>query len=171
MQLTIRPETKQDYSAIKKVNDLAFKQENEGTLIEKLRINPEYIPELSLVAEIDGAVRGHILFFPLHVNTDKGGYQTISLAPMAVYPDWQRKGIGGQLIREGLLKVEELGHKSVVVVGHPEYYPRFGFRRASEWNVKVPFPCPDEALMAIEFEKGNLKPGVIKFTPEYFDAL
>ncbi|NQV02410.1 MAG: N-acetyltransferase, partial [Bacteroidia bacterium] len=114
---------------------------------------------------------GHILFFPIPIRTETGFFQSISLAPMSVLPEYQNKGIGGQLILQGLTKVEELGHKSVVVLGHPEYYPRFGFRKASDWEIKVPFPAPDEAIMALEFEKGTLKPGTIEFIAEYFEAL
>ncbi len=171
MKITIRKERESDLLVIKNINDMAFEQDNEGILVEKLRKRPEFIRELSLVAEFQGDVVGHILFFPISIKTKTGFYSTISLAPMAVIPEFQNQGIGGQLVNEGLAKVKELGHKSVVVLGHPEYYPRFRFRKASEWKLTVPFPCPDEAMMALEFEQGTLKTGMIEFLPEYFEAL
>jgi predicted N-acetyltransferase YhbS len=92
---------------------------------------------------------------------------------MAVLPDYQNKGVGGALIKAGLKKAKELGFISVVVLGHPVYYPRFGFRKASDWKIKEPFGVPDEVMMAIELKDGALSfgGGMIDFPKEYYTAM
>lgn len=103
MSLKIRPETLPDYPAITEVNDLAFGQHTEGKLVENLRKNPKFIPELSLVAEVDGKTVSHILFFPIIIKCGDGNKKEInSLASVAVLPEFQKQGVGGELIREGL---------------------------------------------------------------------
>ena len=134
-------------------------------MISALRKNKKFIPELSLVAEIDTQVVGHILFFPLNIVSGEEAVEVLSLAPMAVLPEYQQKGIGKKLVTEGLKKSKEMGYKAVVVLGHPTYYPKFGFERASKWNIKLPIEdVPDEASMAIELEEGwlNDKAGAIE---------
>jgi putative acetyltransferase len=156
------------------VNDLAFNQPNEGRMIEALRKNKKFISELSLVAEIDSKVAGHILFFPLNIISGEKSFEVLSLAPMAVLPEYQNNGIGKKLVTEGLKKSKEMGYKAVVVLGHPTYYPKFGFERASKWNIKLPIEnVPDEASMAIELEEGFLKDkaGIIEYPAEYYGAL
>ena len=173
MSITLRVETTNDYKEITKVNDLAFGKKSEGILIENLRKNSAFIKELSIVAEKDNIIVGHILFFPILIESGNDSYKSISLAPMAVHPDFQKQGIGGKLIRYGLEKCKEKGFKSVVVLGHPEYYPKFGFMKASTWGIRPPIDVPDEAFMAIELVNGGLKgvSGVVKFPNEYEVAL
>ena len=130
----IRIEGKDDYDQITEVNNLAFNQTNEGILISKLRETDKFIPGLSLVAELRKKIIGHILFYPLDIISGEKRSEILSLAPMAVLPEFQRKGIGKKLVIQGLKKSEALGFKAVVVLGHPEYYPKFGFERASKWN-------------------------------------
>jgi len=172
-RLIIRPERENDYTKIREVNDLAFGQENEGRLIEKLRQTEKFIPELSLVAERDDEVVGHILFYPVIIRSSTAKFQTLSLGPMAVTPAYQRQGIGSQLVKEGLEAAKTLGHKSVIVVGHPEYYPRFGFKPASQWKIKAPFDVPDEAFLALELVKGELKgkSGTVEYPEEFNEAM
>jgi putative acetyltransferase len=169
MKITIRPEATSDYCAIKKVNDLAFGQPNEGLLVEKLRQNPDFIAALSLVAEKDGNLIGHILFFPIKVIGPAASYDALALAPMAVLPDFQKQGIGGQLIGKGLETAKALGFRSVIVVGHPEYYPRFGFVPASSWGLQAPFALPDEVFMALELVPDGLKEvsGMVAYPGEF----
>jgi putative acetyltransferase len=172
--IIIRTEDKKDYEAVTRINDLAFNQPNEGIMISKLRKNDKFISDLSIVAEIESKVAGHILFFPLNIVSEEKSFEILSLAPMAVLPEYQRQGIGKKLVIEELKKSKELGFKAVVVLGHPEYYPKFGFERASKWNIKPPIEdVPDEASMAVELVEGFLtdKVGVVEFPSEYYDVL
>lgn len=172
-RLIIRPERENDYSKIRGVNDLAFGQENEGRLIEKLRQTEKFIPKLSLVAELNNEIVGHILFYPVIIRSATSKFQSISLGPMAVIPAYQRQGIGIRLVKEGLETAKKLGHKSVIVVGHPEYYPRFGFKSASQWKIKVPFDVPDEVFLALELVNGELKAksGTVEYPEEFNEAV
>jgi putative acetyltransferase len=173
LDITLRFEKSRDYKDITRINDLAFGQKNEGILIEHLRKNRDFLPELSIVAEKDGIIIGHILFFPIQIKSKDNSYKSVSLAPMAVLPEYQNQGIGGKLIRYGLEKCREKGYQSVIVLGHPEYYPRFGFEKASKWGIRPPFEAPDEAFMAIELIEGGLKgiSGVVEYPDEYSLAL
>jgi len=169
----IRPETSADYQAITEVNDLAFRQPVEGKLVEKLRKNPKYVPKLSLVAEVDRIIVGYILFFPIIIKTAEGKEkETISLAPLAVRPEFQKQGIGSKLIKEGLKACGQLGYDSAVVLGHPEYYPKFGFKQAGTWGMKDPFGAPAEAFMALELERGALEEasGIVEYPEEFNDV-
>lgn len=173
MFLKIRPETPSDYPAIAEVNDLAFGQPNEGKLIENLRKNQKFVPELSLVAEVNGKIVGHILFFPIKIKSAGGkGKDTISLAPLAVLPDFQNQGIGGELIKEGLKACQKNGYDSVVVLGHPEYYPKFGFEPTGKWGIRDPFGAPAEAFMALELKRGSLEDisGIAEYPEEFNDV-
>lgn len=177
MDISIRKEGKKDFAEVQKLLNASFGQENESVLVNRLRKNPEFIPELSLVAESFGSaldvtnctIVGYILFFPIIIVSEKEHYKSLALAPMAVLPDFQRKGIGKELIKIGLIRAEERGFGSVIVVGHPEYYPKFGFKPASIYNIKPPFDVPDNAFMAIELKKGNLKnvSGVVQYPEEF----
>jgi putative acetyltransferase len=169
MTITLRPETSKDYQDITRVNDSAFGQKNEEVIIESLRKNKNFIPELSIVAEKDEMIIGHILFFPIHIKSKDKSHESISLAPMAVLPEYQNQGIGGKLVRYGLEKCREKGFKSVIVLGHPQYYPRFGFEKGSKWDIRPPFEAPDEAFMAMELVEGGLKgvSGVAEYPDEY----
>ena len=174
MDIEIRPENPDDYPAIKKVNDLAFEQPNEGLLVEGLRRNPRFVPQLSLVATYDGTVVGHILFFPIRIVCEDSYAISLSLSPIAVLPEYQGKGIGGRLIEEGVAVAKTMGYESIIVVGHPEYYPRFGFLPAGKWGVTPPYKeVPDEAFMAIELIEDGLegKAGVAEFPQEYESAM
>ncbi len=172
MNIIIRQEFKEDFARIKEINDQAFEQEDESRLVNKLRKKDQFIPELSLVAETDETVVGHILFYPVKINSDLQKHTTLSLGPMSVLPEHQKKGIGGKLINEGLKRAKDLGFRSVIVVGHPEYYPKFGFTKASKWSIKVPFESPDEVFMALEIAKGELKdkPGIIEYPAEFMES-
>jgi putative acetyltransferase len=172
-RLIIRQETENDTPKIREVNGSAFGQANEGRLIEKLRQTENFIPGLSLVAERDDEVVGHILFYPVVIRSATEKYHSLSLGPMAVTPEYQRQGIGSRLVEEGLKAAKTLGHKSVIVVGHPEYYPRFGFKPASRWKIKVPFDVPDEAFLALELVNGELKGkrGTVEYPEEFNEAV
>jgi putative acetyltransferase len=173
IDIFIRKETPHDYKEIKEVNNLSFNQKQEGELVDSLRKRPEFVTELSLVSIHKNKIIGHILFFPVTINSDTSVEVTLSLAPMAVLPGFRNKGVGGSLIKAGLKKARELGYNSVMVLGHPEYYPRFGFMKASNWKIKEPFSVPDEVMMAIELSEGSLGfgGGMIDFPKEYYAAI
>jgi len=157
LDVKIRQESAADSAEVLEVVRLAFGRRVESQLVEKFRQNPNYVPELSLVAEYEGHVIGHILFFPIEVKVDGKALQTLVLAPLSVHPSYQRRSVGGELVKAGLAIVKQRGYPSVLVVGHPNYYPRFGFRRASEWGFQMKEADPPEAFMAIEFIEGGLK--------------
>ncbi len=169
MEINLRHETINDYKEIKNINDLAFEQADEGLLIEKLRLNPDFINKLSIVAEFNDKIVGHILFFPIKIQNDSKKHESLALAPMSVLPGFQNKGIGGQLITKGLEIAKELGFKSVIVLGHKDYYPKFGFLPASRWRIKAPFDVPDEVFMAIALVSDGLKnvSGIVEYPKEF----
>ena len=172
MNLRIRAEAAKDLARITEINDSAFGQKGEGILVERLRQNEDFDAELSLVAEVDGVVVGHILFYPVVIDSDGKDCQCLALAPMSVLPQFQRSGIGSKLVIEGLQRAKRLGYKSVIVVGHAEYYPRFGFRPASQWGIKLPFEAPDNVFLALELISGELesKRGIVKYPQEFEDV-
>ncbi len=165
----IRQETISDRDAVHEVNRLAFGRDDEASLVEALRRSDAFIPELSLVAEKEGRVVGHILFSRITVEAPTRVVTALSLAPMAVLPEFQRQGIGSDLVRDGLERSKAAGHEIVIVLGHPDYYPRFGFSPARAMGVECPFPAPDEAFMAIELVPGALDAveGTVKYPPEF----
>lgn len=172
MNIKLRHEEINDYIGIRQANDLAFGQPNEGILVEKLRLNSSFIDKLSIVAEFNNQIIGHILFFPIKVTADSKHHDSLALAPMCVLPEFQNKGIGGQLIIKGLQTALELGFKSVIVLGHRNYYPRFGFLPASKWEIKAPFELPADVFMALELVKDGLKDvsGVVEYPKEFDDV-
>lgn len=173
MIIKVREEAPEDYRDITEINDLAFGRKQEGQLIVNLRNRPEFIKELSLVACSGKRSVGHILFFPITISAKGSEFETLSLGPMSVLPDFQKKGVGGALVINGMKKAEKMGFKSIVVLGHPGYYPKFGFSRSSAWRIKAPFDTPDEAMMAIELVPGSLDfgGGIINYPVEFYDAI
>jgi putative acetyltransferase len=169
LRIIIRSEGPNDYPVIDLVNNQAFDRPNEAELIRKLRQTSEFIPELSLVAEQDEMVVGHILFYPVYIKSGDIQHQILSLGPMSVLPLYQRRGIGSELIMEGLTRAKSLNFKAVIVVGHSHYYPRFGFKPASRWGITSPFEVPDNVFMALELEPHELqgKSGMVIY-PEVF---
>src|SRR3989440_11575041 len=162
-----RREEPRDADAVWRVNELAFGEPTEANLVRELAAAGA--STLSLVAEKDGYVVGHILFSPVTIETQAGQMIAIGLAPMAVLPDQQRKGVGTRLVQEGLAELRRLGHGVVVVVGHADYYPRFGFKRASQFGLRTEIDCPDESFMAIELRPGALagRGGMVRYRPEF----
>lgn len=168
--ISIRPEKPEDFAAIYEVNIDAFGQANEARLVDDLRKSSAFVPELSLVACEDDRIVGHILFSRITIEKENRSFSALSLAPMAVSPGFQRQGIGSQLVREGLRRARSLGHRVVVVVGHPNYYPRFGFSSARAKGLEAPFSVPDEAFLVLELSDGALHDvsGIVKY-PSAFD--
>ena len=146
--MTARPETPADRDAIHAINESAFGQPDEADLVDRLRA--EGVVLLSLVADLDSEIAGHILFTRMHV----ADIPAVALAPVAVAPAHQRRGIGAALIRAGLDLLRDAGERIVLVVGHADYYPRFGFSTHPARNLESPFP--PEAFMAMELVPGAL---------------
>ena len=172
--LGIRAETAADFPAVREVNRLAFGRDAEAGLVDALRATDGYIPSLSRVAVVDGRIVGHILFTRIGIVTAGGVVPTptLALAPMAVLPEHQNRGVGSALVRDGLETCRRLGHGSVIVLGHPAYYPRFGFVPARPRGIAAPFPAPDEAFMLIELVPGALNgvQGTVQYPPAFSEV-
>jgi len=170
MMISIRPEEAKDYDQVRAINLAAFEGGPEADLVDILRSScAEY---LSLVAEDGGEAVGHILFTPVTIEGPTGGAEGMGLAPMAVRPERQRCGIGSQLVSHGLEMLQKRSCPFVVVLGHPEYYPRFGFKRASAFGLRSQWDgVPDEAFMVTVFDRGAMPDGggVARYRDE-FDA-
>ena len=139
-------------AGIRAVNEAAFEGSYEADLVDKLRSDDHAL--VSLVAEVESRIVGHIMFSRMWINTSSGLVPAVALAPVAVLPEHQRKGIGSLLIRHGLELLRGQGERIVIVVGHPEYYPRFGFSTDRAKSVESRFPR--EAFMAMELCSGAL---------------
>jgi putative acetyltransferase len=154
--MQIRTERNEDLQAIRQINDAAFKGVNESRLVEAIRNSEQFVPELSLVAEANGELIGHILFSIVSIQSHDKTFPTLALAPMAVTPAFQNQGVGSLLVKEGLKRAEELGFEHIFVLGHPAFYPRFGFLPAVTKGIESPFPLPVEVFMALEIKEGSL---------------
>jgi putative acetyltransferase len=165
MNAIIRTESPEDRTAIWQVNRLAFGREDEPRLVDELR--DEGYARVSLVAELAGQIVGHVLFSHLPIMSASGIVNALSLAPMAVVPSEQQKGIGSTLVTEGLRACREAGHRIVVVLGHPDFYPRFGFSANLAARLKSPYNGP--SFMALELVPGALDgiDGEVRYPPPF----
>jgi putative acetyltransferase len=165
----IRPERPADHEQVFRVVELAFGQPAEARLVEALRRSPAFIPELSLVAVEDERVVGHILFSRIAVRSAAETHEAVALAPMAVLPERQRAGIGSALVERGLADARRLGHRVAIVVGHPAYYPRFGFVPGEPFGIRIPFEVSPGAFMVRELQPGALAAvnGQVEYPPEF----
>ena len=168
--ITIRGEETRDIDQVRALNLAAFEGGPEAGLVDTLRRS--CVDHVSLVADDNGRVVGHILFTPVIVEGAEGSAEGMGLAPLAVLPGWQRQGIGSALVDRGLEMMRDRSAPFVVVLGHPGYYPRFGFELASSHGLKIQWPgVPDEAFMVIVYDAGALPQGggIAKYRDE-FDA-
>jgi predicted N-acetyltransferase YhbS len=172
MDIQLRKETPDDFLQVARLIEMAFRQKNEAVLVEKLRRNKKYNSNLSIVAEYNGRVIGHILFFPILIRTGDAEIESLALAPLSVSPEFQKMGVGGRLIEEGLKRARQMDYRSVIVLGHPQYYARFGFVTAYKWGISAPFEAPEDALMAIELQADSLvnARGVIAYPQEFSEV-
>lgn len=174
MALIIRQEEHRDHEAVRVVISAAFSQEEmsdntEQYLVERLRQSSDFIPELSLVAELDGVVVGHILLSKIVVRSEAGDHPSLALAPVSVSPKEQGNGVGSQLIRVAHAKATELGHGAIILLGHADYYPRFGYQQLDGFGIELPFDVPKENCFALELKEGTLTgvSGVVVYPPEF----
>jgi putative acetyltransferase len=164
--IDVRPEAPGDAGAVHRVHAAAFPTDEEARLVARLRAAGRV--RVALVAEVGGAVVGHILFTPVTVEGDASATDGAGLAPVAVLPQFQRRGVGSQLVRDGLDACRRAGHSFAVVLGHSDYYPRFGFVRAAPLGLGNEYGAGD-AFMAMELRPGGLprKGGLVKYAPEF----
>ncbi|MEN5306599.1 N-acetyltransferase [Chryseobacterium cucumeris] len=173
--ITIRQEEKKDHQQVFQLTEEAFREmehsdHQEQFLVEKLRESKAFIPELSLVAEDEkGTIAGHILFTKIKIVNEEKSFASLALAPVSVKPEFQNQGIGAKLILEGHRIAEELGYESVILIGHEKYYPRFGYKKTSNFGISFPFDISEENGMAVELVKDGLKDrkGVVKYPHEF----
>ncbi|MBK9313654.1 MAG: N-acetyltransferase [Acidobacteria bacterium] len=165
--MIIRTEKSGDEATIRCVVEAAFGQSAEADLVDALRTAGN--STISLIAEEDGEIVGHILFSPMRLDPEDEALRLLGLAPLAVSPSRQRSGIGSALIRKGLELSGQSGYDAVFVLGHPEYYPSFGFRPASHFGIRSVYDVRDEAFMALELKPGSLSghPGTVHYTEEF----
>ncbi|MEZ5759469.1 MAG: N-acetyltransferase [Emcibacteraceae bacterium] len=167
--MKIRTEKESDFGAVNDLLLATFEGEGEAKLVSALREKAS--PIISLVAELHDEIVGHIMFSPVKI-TGHENFKIMGLAPVAVLPEHQNKGIGTTLIKEGLNKCLELGFPAVVLLGHAEYYPRFGFKPSTEYGLLCPYEgVPPECFMAMELIPGSLSKvsGQIKYHPAFSD--
>lgn len=172
MKLIIREEEKKDYSEVEELVRRAFEIEGgtlggEDLLVRRLR-RPG---NLSLVALADGLILGHIMLSQQFIRGGGEDLACLALAPLAVLPTYQNKGIGSELVREAIKRAKKMDHGSIFVLGHQDYYPRFGFKKASYYGVKAPFEVEDENFMAMELKEYGLQGvrGTLIYSQEFYD--
>ena len=168
--MIIRMEKTDDHSAIREVNLKAFPSDVEATLVERIRNSMDVI---SMVAIVEGKVVGHILFSPLTIENDKESFPALILAPIAVLPEYQNQGIGSKLVEKGVVECRNQGHSIIILVGHPEFYPRFGFKPAEQNGIQHPFEVPEDVFMVYELVPDALcrVNGVLKYSKAFDDLL
>lgn len=175
MEINIRKEVQEDFKKVSELIRTAFESEEhsdheEHFLVERLRNSDAFIPELSMVAEADHQIVGYILLTKIIIEDEnQKNYTSLALAPVAVSPEFQGKGIGGKLIKEAHQKAKELGFGSVVLLGHENYYPKFGYKLTKEFGIKLPFEVPEANCMVIELTENALQNvnGVVRYPKEF----
>jgi len=174
MELTVREENPEDFKAVFNLIEKAFENEQmsdhkEQFLVERLRKSNAFVSELSMVAETENKIVGHILLTKLKIKNEQNEFDSLALAPVSVLPEYQRNGIGGTLIKEAHKKAKELGFHSVILLGHEKYYPKFGYKQADQFGIELPFEVPKENCMAIELIENGLKnvSGIVEYPKEF----
>ena len=164
MLIQIREEHPDDVAAVREVNRLAFGQEQESNIVEALRTNGGAL--LSLIATVNGQVAGHIMYSPLTVAEN---VQSVALGPMAVVPEYQRQGIGTQLIEGGNRKIKDAGYPFIIVVGHAQYYPGFGSRPAIESGIKWEWDISGRSFHVLVLNEAKMQgaSGLAKYRHEF----
>ena len=164
MTITIRPEAPADAQSVEELTREAFwgamdhpTCDGEHLLVHRLRSSTCLIPQLNLVAEVDGCLAGHVIYSRAKVVSPDGGEtEVLTFGPLSVLPAYQRKGVGAALMRCSISEAARLGYRAIIFYGHPDYYPRFGFWRASAWGITAPDGSSWDALMALELYPGAL---------------
>lgn len=171
ISIEIRQEKVTDYPAVYNAHTKAFGRKHEARLADRLRLSDAFVPELSLVALCDNILVGHIMFTEVIIGDGINRTLSLALAPMAVEPAMQRKGIGSSMVNYALSKACKLGFKSVTVLGHEAFFSRFGFLSTNRWQIKPPFNVPDSAFMGLELVEGAFADirGIAQYAREFQD--
>lgn len=163
IDVIIREERQKDFEKINQVVKAAFKNveqtdHTEHLLVERLRKSQAYIPALSLVAQTpQGEIVGHLLLSKAHIINGSQSFEVLALAPLSVAPAFQRNSIGSKLIEVAHQRAKKLGYAAIVLLGHKDYYPRFGYKKASLFGVSFSFNAPDDCCMVAELRKNALR--------------
>jgi len=175
MNLSIRKELEDDVPKVQEIISKAFESleesnQTEHLLVADLRHSECFIPELSLVALLGGKAVGHILLTRAHIKNTHSKFEVLALAPVTVLPDYQGMGIGSNLIKEAHNRARSQGYNAVVLLGHKDYYPRFGYQSASSYSISFPFDVPDEYTMALELQPAALDgiEGMVHYHPVFY---
>lgn len=166
--MKIRTERLSDYGEVFNLNYFAFgNREDESNLVERIRLSEGFIPEL----EENDHILGHALFSKAEIVADENLHEVIVLAPIAVLPSNQKTGIGSKLIQEGLKRCEALGYDYVFLIGHPSYYPKFGFKQARTYGFELKqFTVSDDVFMVYELRKGKMiTMGELRYSKSFFN--
>lgn len=177
MNIIIKQEENSELPVICKLIEKTFadmpeSDHKEHLLVNRLHKSDTYVPELSLVAKTDkGEVAGYILLTKVEIVSDNEVNTSLAVAPLAVLPEYQNRGIGGMLLKEAHKRAAALGYGTAVLLGHKEYYPRFGYRKAADYGIKFPFDVPSEYCQVIELIPGALKStkGIIRYPAVFFE--
>jgi putative acetyltransferase len=169
--VSTRQENHGDHTAVADIHRQAFGRELEGEIAANLRIGGEFIPDLSLVAESDGKVVGHIILSRLRYDVATSECRLLALGPIGVLPNFQKQGVGTSLMNEAIRRSRELGFLGIALIGHPTYYPRFGFQPASRFGIVLPYKVPDDVAMVLALFEESLTgcEGSVLFPPAFVD--
>lgn len=175
MNIKIRQEQIFDYKLVDDLVEYAFRNVKESDhtehlLVGRLRKSDAFIPELSLVAEVDERkIVGHILLTKVAIVSGNESVISLAVAPLSVLPEFQKQGIGGELLREAHKRASQLGYSSAVLLGHKDYYPRFGYKKAIDYDIRFPFDVPPEFCMVKELAPNSLNGvhGVVQYASEF----
>lgn len=158
-EVIVRAEVPEDIRAIDVVNLSAFQGEAEARLVSAVRASADFVPDLSLVAELNGRIVGHLLLSKVKLQTASESRTVLALGPMSVVPSQSHRGIGSVLIQSGVARARDMRYQAIVVAGQPEYYERFDFKPATTWNLTSNLRIPADALTAMELVSGALAGG------------
>jgi predicted N-acetyltransferase YhbS len=176
MEIRLRQENKNDYKSVFQLIEKAFENEEysdhkEQFLVERLRKSDAFIPQLSIVAEVENEIVGHILLTKLEIKNDSELFESLALAPVSVLPKFQGKGIGSKLILHSHEVAKEFGYKSIILLGHQDYYPRFGYELTNKYGIEMPFDVPAENCMVKALVENGLSgvDGKVAYPAEFFE--
>ena len=176
MNIRLRQENTSDYPAVAALiksayNNVSYSNHREHFMVERLRNSNAFVPQLSLVAEVDHKIVGHILLTKIFIHTQEKSFASLALAPLSVAPEFQGKGVGNQLVKEAHRLAKEVGYQSITVLGPADYYARFGYEPMKKYGIEVPFAVREENCMVISLTENGLAEltGKIEYPKEFLE--